>query len=97
VSRGGNQHVEGHVEGVIYFARVPHKELHSVLQLCEALYICPFFLISNEHAHVAAPFLAKVESKAFDFMQFMHVIVSAVAIATGVSSSTWTKRRSIFQ
>ena len=30
------------------------KELHSMLQLCEALYACPFFFISNGHSHVAA-------------------------------------------
>ena len=46
------------------------------MQLCEALYVCSFFLISNGHARVTAPFPAEVESEAFDFMQFMRVIVS---------------------
>ncbi len=29
------------------------KKLHNALQLCEALFDCPFVLISNGHAHVA--------------------------------------------
>ena len=36
-------------------SRVPRKELHSALQLCEALFDCPFVLILNGYAHVAVP------------------------------------------
>ena len=42
-------------EGVIHLARVPRKELHGALQRCEALYGCPFVLVSNGNAYVAAP------------------------------------------